>query len=150
MFWHFDHRYAEPRFWVRPERVREFLFQNSKLPVSADFYRLAFKCQSGDVSERTLMATVIPPQRAAQLICTTLEFDALAKEVGATLLLAGVKGVKDAAARARLRAELDGLVAHIYGLTESEFTHVLSASQLAEDVKAATLTAYRELAPKPR
>lgn len=64
-------------------------------------------------------------KRAAQLICTTPEFDALAKEVSTALKLpAAVKGVTDPAERAKLRAELDGLIAHLYGLTESEFAHI--------------------------
>jgi hypothetical protein len=91
-------------------------------------------------------------QRATQLICTAPEFDALAKEASTALKLppAAVKGVTDAAARGRLRAELDGLIAHLYGLTESEFIHILSTFPLvAEGVKTATLAAFRELAPDP-
>ena len=87
-------------------------------------------------------------QRAAQLICTTQEFDALAKEVSTALKLpaAAVKGVTDAAARARLRAELDALVAHLYALTESEFTHILTTFPLvSESVKQQTLNTYRDL-----
>ena len=88
-------------------------------------------------------------QRAARLICTTPDFDALAKEVSAALKLppAAVKGVTDAAARARLRAELDGLIAHLYGLTESEFAHILSTFPLvAQGVKDAALDAHRAVA----
>ena len=56
-------------------------------------------------------------------------------------------GVADPAERAKLRAELDGMVAHIYGLTEDEFAYVLSAFPLVDEpVKAAALAAYRELA----
>ena len=87
-------------------------------------------------------------QRAAQLICTTQEFDALAKEVSTALKLpaAAVKGVTDAAARARLRAELDALVAHLYALTESEFTHILTTFPIvSESVKQQTLNTYRDL-----
>ena len=81
--------------------------------------------------------------RAARLICTTPEFDALAQEVG---LASHPAGATDPAAHARLRAELDGLVAHLYGLTESEFAHVLSTFPLvAEPVKIAALNAYREV-----
>lgn len=81
--------------------------------------------------------------RAARLICTTPEFDVLAKEVG---LESHRQGAADPAERARLRAELDGLVAHLYGLTESEFTHVLTTFPLvAEPVKIAALNAYRDV-----
>jgi hypothetical protein len=86
-------------------------------------------------------------RRAAQLICTAPEFDALAKEVNSALKLpvAAVKGVKDNAARARLRAELDGLIAHLYGLTESEFAHILATFPLvSEPVKLAARNAYRD------
>ena len=48
--------------------------------------------------------------------------------------------------RARLRAELDGIIAHLYGLTEAEFAHILSTFPLVpEETKQAALNAYREL-----
>ncbi|HQI77752.1 MAG TPA: hypothetical protein PK384_14670, partial [Candidatus Latescibacteria bacterium] len=51
------------------------------------------------------------------------------------------------AERARLRAELDGIVAHIYGLTEEEFAHILRAFPLVpEATKTAALEAYRDVA----
>ncbi len=85
-------------------------------------------------------------ERAARLICITPEFDDLAKEVG---LGSHKAGATDPAERARLRAELDGLVAHLYGLTEEEFAHILTTFPLVEDsVKAAALAAYRAFAPK--
>lgn len=80
-------------------------------------------------------------KRAAQLICTTPEFDALAKEVG---LRSHKSGVTDPAARAKLRAELDGLVAQLYGLTEAEFSHILATFPLVpQGVRDAALDAYR-------
>jgi len=88
-------------------------------------------------------------QRATKLICTTPEFDALAKEVSTALKLpaAAVKGVTAAGARAQLRAELDGLIAHLYALTESEFAHILTTFPLvAQGVKDAALAAYRAVA----
>jgi len=87
-------------------------------------------------------------KRAAQLICTTPEFDALAKEVSTALKLpaAAVQGVTDPAARAKLRAELDGLIAHLYALTESEFAHILATFPLvSEPVKLAARNAYRDV-----
>lgn len=65
--------------------------------------------------------------RAARLICTTREFAELAQVVGVGSHEAGAA---DPAERARLRAELDGLIAHLYGLTEAEFAHVLRAFPL--------------------
>lgn len=82
-------------------------------------------------------------QRAAQLICTAPEYDELAAEVG---LGGHQNGVADPAERAKLRAELDGMIAHIYGLSEEEFAYVLSTFPLvAESVKAAALEAYLDL-----
>lgn len=82
-------------------------------------------------------------ERAARLICTTPEFDDLAKEVG---LGSHKKAVRDEAQRAALRAELDGLVAHLYGLTEDEFAHILSTFPLVADpVKVAAQNAYRDV-----
>ena len=85
--------------------------------------------------------------RAAKLICTTPEFDDLAREVG---LGSHAEGVTDPAARATLRAELDGLVAHLYGLTEDEFAYILTTFPLVKQpVKDAALAAFRTFAPKP-
>ena len=82
-------------------------------------------------------------ERAARLICTTPEFDDLAKEVG---LGSHKKGVTNEVERARLRAELDGLVAHLYGLTEEEFAYILTTFPLVSDaVKVAALNAYRDV-----
>lgn len=80
--------------------------------------------------------------RAAQLICTTPEFDDLAAAVG---LGSHAHGITDPAQRAQLRAELDGLIAHVYGLSEAEFSHILSTFPLVpEPVKLAARNAYRD------
>lgn len=85
--------------------------------------------------------------RAAKLICTTPEFDDLAREVG---LGSHADGVTDPAAEAILRAELDGLVAHLYGLTEDEFAYILTTFPLVKQpVKDAALEAFRAFQPKP-
>ena len=89
--------------------------------------------------------------RAARLICTTPEFDDLAKTVGLKKASTGsarteAYGATDPAERARLRAELDGLVAHLYGLTETEFAHILGTFPLvAEPTKIAALNAWRDV-----
>ncbi|MEX8503536.1 MAG: DNA methyltransferase [Leptothrix ochracea] len=81
--------------------------------------------------------------RAARLICTTPEFDDLAQAVG---LKSHQDGATDSTERARLRAELDGLVAHLYGLSEAEFAHILGTFPLvAEPVKIAALNAWRDV-----
>ena len=112
-------------------------------------------------------------ERAARLICTTPEFDDLAKAVGLTPLppseleenalylkerQAGVLkerragygavryGIHEPVARARLRAELDGMIAHIYGLTEVEFAHILNSFPLVpEPAKVAARNAWRDV-----
>jgi hypothetical protein len=79
--------------------------------------------------------------RAARLICTTQEFGDLASEIGGD-----TRGVTDSIERACLRAELDGLVAHLYGLTESEFAHILATFPLVADpVKQAARNAWRDV-----
>ncbi len=81
--------------------------------------------------------------RAAKLICTEPVYDGLAQDVG---LRSHQDGATDPTERARLRAELDGLVAHLYGLSEEEFTHVLGTFPLvAEPVKVAALNAWRDV-----
>jgi hypothetical protein len=82
-------------------------------------------------------------ERAARLVCTTPEFNDLAKAVGIKNHKAGVTEPEE---RARLRAELDGLIAHLYGLTEDEFAHILSTFPLVDDaVKVAARNAYRDV-----
>ncbi len=81
--------------------------------------------------------------RAAKLICITPEFDDLAREVG---LASHRAGAHDEAERSRLRAELDGLIAHLYGLTEAEFAHVLKSFPLVpEPTRLAALNAWRDV-----
>ena len=80
---------------------------------------------------------------AAKLICTAPEFDDLARDVG---LSSHEDGVTDSTERARLRAELDGLIAHLYGLTEEEFAYILTTFPLVpEPVKVAAHNAYRDV-----
>lgn len=82
-------------------------------------------------------------ERAAKLICTTPAYDALTAEVG---IGDHCIGVTNLVARNKLRAELDGLVAHLYGLSESELTHILGTFPLVEHAqKEAVLSAYREV-----
>lgn len=82
-------------------------------------------------------------ERAARLICTTPEFDNLAKEAG---IGSHKQGVTNEVERGRLRAELDGLVAHLYGLTEEEFAYILTTFPLVADpVKIAAQNAYRDV-----
>jgi hypothetical protein len=89
-------------------------------------------------------------ERAAKLICTTPEFDELAQEVGAyghsPLLGSHQRGVTNEVERGKLRAELDGMIAHLYGLTEEEFAYILTTFPIvSEPVKIAALNAYRDV-----
>jgi hypothetical protein len=82
-------------------------------------------------------------ERAARLVCTTPEFDDLAREAG---LGSHAAGATDPVERGRLRAELDGLVAHLYGLAEAEFAHILGTFPLVpEPVRVAARNAYRDV-----
>lgn len=84
-------------------------------------------------------------ERAAKLICTKPEFDELAQEVG---LGSHEQGVTDEGDRAKLRAELDGMIAHLYGLTQEEFAYILTTFPVVYDsVKQAALEAYHTFAP---
>ena len=79
-----------------------------------------------------------------KLICTTPEFDDLAAEVG---LGSHRNGVTDPAGRAKLRADLDGIVAHIYGLSEEEFRHILGTFPLVDQsVKEDAIQAWHDVA----
>ncbi|WP_235620319.1 Eco57I restriction-modification methylase domain-containing protein [Prochlorothrix hollandica] len=109
-------------------------------------------------------------ERAAKLICTTPEFDELWREVFPHPLTPSPKGgegeqdsltplsrsgrgaggeghgVTNEVQRAKLRAELDGIIAHLYKLTETEFAHILSTFPIVPDpVKLAARNAYRDV-----
>jgi hypothetical protein len=84
--------------------------------------------------------------RAARLICTHAEFDALAPQLGLT---SHEDGAVDPADRAKLRAELDGIIANLYELTEEEFAYILTTFPVVKQkTKDAALAAFREFAPK--
>lgn len=81
--------------------------------------------------------------RAAKLICTTPEFDDLAKEAG---LGSHKNGATNPDERAKLRAELDGLIAHLYGVTRDEFVHILSTFPIVDQkIKADALQAFDDV-----
>ncbi|ARI84359.1 Eco57I restriction-modification methylase domain-containing protein [Microcystis aeruginosa] len=82
-------------------------------------------------------------ENAAKLICTTEEFDQLAKEVG---IGSHKNGVTEEGERMAIRAKLDAIVAHLYELNLTEFQHILTTFPLVpESVKTATLKAYQNL-----
>jgi len=82
-------------------------------------------------------------ENAAKLICTTEEFDQLAKEVGIGY---HKNGVTEEAERMAIRAKLDAIVAYLYELNLTEFQHILTTFPLVpESVKTATLKAYQTL-----
>ncbi len=55
-------------------------------------------------------------------------------------------GVTNEIERGKLRAELDGIIAHIYGLSEEEFQYILTTFPIVPDpVKLNALNAYRDV-----
>ncbi len=216
MIHQFTHQYAEPRYWVDEDEGRKaILGRNEDVGQELDYqrYRLGFRDVAASTNERTMISSIVPPNkfagntlivskpglvtaellllvsilnsficdfiirqkvsqhcnifyvnqlpiprltegdpyfseivdRAAKLICTTPEFDELAAEVG---LGSHANGVTDEAERAKFRADLDGMIAHLYGLTEAEFQHILSTFPIVPaETKQAALEAYRSFTP---
>jgi hypothetical protein len=134
---------VEQCYWcgVANSMVLDWLLRQSVTSTLNMFYLYQLpvpRLPSAD-SRRALIA-----DRVARLICTTSAYDGLAKDAG---LRDHRDGVTDPAERARLRAELDGLVAHLYCLTEAEFAHILGTFPLVSDgAKAAALREYRTMA----
>jgi hypothetical protein len=99
-------------------------------------------------------------RRACRLICATPEFADLWNKVDAVIGLdtslvshrprkcpwtASCAAIS-ISERSRLRSELDGLIAHVYGLTEKEFNHILSTFPLVpEPITIAARNAYRDV-----
>jgi len=74
-------------------------------------------------------------EKAAELICSTVEFEDLRKELEEQGF--EIEGNKS---REQLRVELDAIVATIYGLSEEELKHILSTFPLVkEEVKRKVL-----------
>jgi hypothetical protein len=224
MIHQFEHRVAEPKYWLNEREARAALLGKEKdkgQPLDYQSYRLGFRDVARNTDARTAIMTMLPGsvfcnhtlptaivtraghvgfdsrggllfcaivnslvadfvlrqrvtahltffllnqvpipriteddpafspvvERAARLICTTPEFDELARAVG---LNGHEDGVTDEAQRTHLRAELDGLIAHLYGLTEEEFAYILTTFPLVQQsAKEATLEAYRRFAPDP-
>jgi hypothetical protein len=217
MIWHFDHRLAEPKWWVSERDGRDALLgknpEQGQL-LNYEFIRLAFRDITASTNERTLIASAIPArcfagntlvlssvpmkgdllsfvvalfdsfvidrmirqkitshcnmfymyqlpvprltekdaafrpivERAARLICTTPEFDDLAKEIFGKKATSRTVGTTEPSERMRLRAELDALVANLYGLTEEEFSYILTTFPLVSvEVKVATHNAFRSV-----
>ena len=77
---------------------------------------------------------------------TSAAYDDLLKEVFGKKATHQTHGLTAPEQRQTARAEIDALVAHLYDLTEDEFTHVLSTFPLVdESVKSETRNTYREL-----
>ena len=94
------------------------------------------------IAESDLRLTALA-RRSAMLSCLEPAFDGFAKECG---LRDHRDGVADQAERARIRSEIEGLVAHLYGLSEAEFSHVLATfPQEPEPLKQAARNAYRDV-----
>ncbi|MDF1546629.1 MAG: putative DNA binding domain-containing protein, partial [Bacteroidales bacterium] len=84
-------------------------------------------------------------ERATKLICTTTEFADLWNEVMLTTW-SSESGVTNETERNKLRAELDGIIANIYELTEEEFAYILSTFPLVKDTqKELTLEEFRKV-----
>jgi hypothetical protein len=223
MIWHFDHRFADPRYWVNEREGKTAVLgrrDDGGQMLDYQAYRLGFRDIASNTNERTLVSSMIPPtfhgnkiptvrvfdddgsrmidgttqlflcgtwnsyvldymirmrvtttlnffylyqlpvprltekdtafrpivERAARLICTTPEFDDLAKEIFGGRATAKTIGVTESSERGKLRAELDGLVAHLYGLTEEEFAYILTTFPLVHDpVKIAAHNAFRNV-----
>jgi hypothetical protein len=82
--------------------------------------------------------------RSAKLICHGTEFDDLAREAG----IEPSEGIHDPDERAAIRAELDAVVAHMYGLTEAELGYILQSFPLVDsEVKGLVVEAFRNWKP---
>lgn len=84
-------------------------------------------------------------ERAARLICTTDEFAELWEEVMDSKWSEKKVAIQEYE-RNKLRAELDGIIANIYGLTEEEFSYILNTFPIVTlPQKVASQNAYRDV-----
>ncbi len=84
-------------------------------------------------------------ERVAQLICTSDEFADLWQEVMKSKW-SEKKAATTEYERNKIRSELDGIIAHIYGLSEEEFAYILSTFPVVpQPQKVATQNAFRDV-----
>ncbi len=229
MIHQFTHTWGESKYWIDEAEGRVAdLGKNEDIGQVLDYqgYRLGFRDVAASTNERTMIATILPPnvftgntlvismspknnsellfivallnsfvvdalirqkvtahcnmfyvyqlpiprlsekdpqfkaivERAAALICTTPEFDDLKQALKnsgydippvetrfiASLVSLDLETRLIASLPLQIRAELDAMIAHLYGLTEDEFAHILATFPIVkEDVKAAALAAFK-------
>jgi hypothetical protein len=86
--------------------------------------------------------------KAAKLICNAEEYAELWEDVTKTKWHES-QATPNEIEQYKLRAELDGIVAHIYGLNEKEFEYILSTFPIvANSQKQAALETFKALAPQ--
>lgn len=64
MIWQFDHRLAQPRYWVNEKDGRKSLLgsrRDTGQTLDYQCYRFGFRDIASNTNERTSVATVIPP-----------------------------------------------------------------------------------------
>jgi len=83
-------------------------------------------------------------RRGLALLCSDARFANLAKELNFDMKDAAMND----AARFRIRAEIDAIVAHVYGVNEEELRHILTSFPLVQEgVKARVLEAFLSWKP---
>jgi hypothetical protein len=218
MIHQFDHRFEYPRYWVDEASCRKAILgsvQDTGQQLDYQDFRLGFRKVARSTDERTMIATIIPPnfhaenfqsirtyergerivpnevllylcailnslvadyltrlrvtanvnffyiyqlpiprpsltdrgfgkivRHSTMLTCVTPEYDSIAKAIGLNPP-DHRGGVTDTESRAKLRLELDAMAAHLYGLNEMEFTHILGTFPLIrQSEKQATLDEF--------
>jgi hypothetical protein len=82
--------------------------------------------------------------RSARLTCTAGEFADLAIEAG----IESSEAASEKKERACIRAEIDAIVAHLYGLSEDHLQHIVASFPLVDEkVKVGVLEVYRDWKP---
>jgi hypothetical protein len=121
----------------------------------ADFF-IRLRVSSPRVSARAVSQLPVPRpisnkyflpivKRVARLICTTSDFKDLWSGVMHKPWLADMAAT-NLVERRRLCAELDGLIAHLYQMTENEFVSILSTfPSVANPIRIAAWNAYRDV-----
>lgn len=214
MIHQFTNTFAPPKYWINKRRNAAFSRQLDAQQNSGYCgYHLGLRAIASGSNERTLIATVLPPnafigntinftsspidaavllyltaifnsfiadffvrprvslhvslatihqlpvprltrsdanflaivKRAARLICTTEEFKGLWEGIMGSTWSATVSATHSVE-RSQLRAELDGLITHLYSGMEEELTYILSTFPLVPNpAKVAVQNAYRDV-----
>jgi hypothetical protein len=87
MIWQFNHKFSEPKFWVRKDSFKKYMTGN-KIDDNTVFdyenFRLVYRRLASSTNEHTLISTIIPPSPHADNLASVKSFNEQGKKLIST------------------------------------------------------------------